>query len=121
MVSESMREGASALSLVVNLPKPVPGDPYTYIASGPNAAIAIAAAMESVDESRITDLMSSFAVSAEYKLLKNCFRDDQRRIHTEDPVDAAEREEFILDLVLSRMFLAGVRFAALPQEVRNAA
>ncbi len=121
MATEPVRECASALSLIVTLPEPVPGDPYTYVASGPNAAIAIAAAMESVDESRITELMASCAVSPEYQLLKKCLRDDQRRILAADPADAAEREEFVLDLALCRMFFAGVRYAALPKGVRNAA
>ena len=121
MATEPVREGVSALSLSINLPDPIPGDVFTYIASGPNAAIAIAAAMESADEQRLTELMAAFATSAEYQVLKQCYRADQRRVHAEDPVDAAEREEFLLDLAFSRMFLAGVRYAALPKEARRAA
>lgn len=121
MATEPMRADVSTSTLSIILPEPTPGDVFTYIASGHNAAIAIAAAMESADEQRLTDLMAEFVTSAEYQLLKQSFRADQRRVLTDNPTDAAEREEFILDLALCRMFFAGVRYAALPKEVRRAA
>ena len=120
MATEPVRGSASTLSLSITLPEPVPGDVFTYIASGANAAIAIAAAMESAEVDDLTELMSACASSPEFQLLKQCYRRDLATIAAGLP-DAALREEFVLDLVLCRMFCAGVRYAKLPREVRRAA
>ena len=77
--------------------------------------------MESADEGNLTELMSACASSPEFALLKQCYRKDLASIAAAVPADSQQREEFVLDLALCRMFFAGVRYAKLPREMRDAA
>lgn len=120
MATEPVRAAASpsALKFGVTFHDPLEGDVWTYIASQPNAALAIAAAYESVDEQTLVDVIGDVTLSPMFAAAKACYRADLRRIQSDEPVDASSREDLALDILLSRAYLAGAVQHMLPKAVR---
>ena len=111
-------EGASASGLHITLPEHIDGDAYAYVASAPNAALAIAAAYESMDADTLTQVMSDLALSPMMAVAKASYRRDLQIIHRDQPLDAEQREQFALEILCARMYLGGLQHGRLPKAVR---
>ena len=100
----------SALKLSISTP--ITGDPFSFVASPANAALAIAALREDIDpDSSVVDALTDLTVSPMYQLAKASLERDLAEIERTQPSDALRRRSFVLDMFGARLFLAGARLA----------